>query len=319
MTRSLRIRAALWAVLAVGASAGAPLLLGRPLEDMGGSSLVFTPLAFDFGTVRAGVLVETEFAFVNPSDKPVRILSVHGTCGCIQAQVSATYIEPKGGGTIRATLITEGRMGPQTLGVRVRTDEGKGRGVRLGFNGTIQVALRPRPPRISLGAVAPGSEHVVEISVDKLDPVREVSFEPRGEGLSAEKVAEDASACVLRLTATVPWKKGTQANGVRLTGGEGSTWIPVVWTVEQPFELSAGEIEIVGKRGELTARPRWPSVSLARVETHGYPLEVARDGDRIVFTLTGSPFDIPSGATIDLVPEPASLGNVSIPVYVRME
>ena len=39
----------------------------------------------------------------------------------------------------------------------------------------------------------------------------------------------------------------------------------------------------------------------------------------IRLTLEGSAFDIPSGATIDLVAEPLSLGKVAIPVYVRFE
>ena len=316
MTLPWRARAALWAVFALGASAGAPLL-GRPFDGDGRTALVFTPKAFDFGEVRAGVLVRAEFAFVNGSDSPIRIVSAHGTCGCVQAQVSATFIEPKGTGTIRAMLFTEGRQGPQTLGIRVRTDEGEGTGVRLALNGTIRVALRPRPPHVHLGAVAPGSEHHAEISVEKLDPVREVRIEPPGDGISVEKLREDERGCTLKITVQVPWKTGTQPNGLRITGGQGSTWIPVVWTVERPFELSTNEIELVGKKAEITARPRWPSVRLARVDTHGYPLTVVRDGDRIAFTLTGSMFDIPSGAMIHLVPEPESLGRVAVPVTVR--
>ena len=319
MTRSLKIRATLWAVLAAAASAGAPLLLGRSPGDLNGSSLVFTPQTFDFGTVSSGVLVRTRFDFVNEGKSPVRILSAHGSCGCVEAHVSESYIEPKGRGTIDAILITEGRQGPQTLGIRVRTDEGEGSGVRLALNGTIRVALRPRTPRVLLGSVAPGSEQTIEIAVEKLDPVPEVQVSCRGEGLSAEKLAEDAHGFTLRIAVKVPWKRGTQANGVRLTGGEGSTWIPVVWTVLSPFELSAESIEIAGGKGEVTAKPRWPGVSLASVDTRGFPLEVARDGDRIVLTLNGSPFDIPSGATVNLVAEPKSLGSVAIPVYVRMD
>jgi len=311
----LPARAALWAALALGASVGAPLL-GRPFEGVGRSALAFTPETFDFGTVRAGAPARAEFAFVNGSPAPVRILSAHGTCGCVSVETSGSYLEPGGRGWIRATLDTEGRQGPQTLRVRVRTDEGD---ARLTLTGEIRVALRPRPPRWILGAVEPGSEHRADLRVEKLEPVREVAFECTGDGLSAERIAEDASALTLRVTVKVPWTRGRQQSGLRLTGGEGATWVPVAWIVPPPFELSAQEIELKGGRGEVTAKPRWPTVVLARVETHGLPLAVARDGDVLRLTLEGSPFDIPSGATIELVPEPSSLGAVKIPVYVGFE
>lgn len=316
MTLPLRARAALWAALAVGAGAAAPLL-GRPPQDDDVTGLVFAPETFDFGTVRAGTPARAAFAFVNESDAPVRILSVHGTCGCVSAEASASYVEPRGRGTVTATLDTDGRYGPQTLRVRVHTDEGPRGGARLTLKGEIRVALRPSPPRVILGAVAPGSEHTAEIGVEKLEPADDIAVACSGDGLSAEKLAEDAHALTLRVTVKVPWTRGRQQRGVRL--GDGSTWIPVTWIVPPPFELSAPEIEIKDGKGEVTAKPRWPGVALARIDTRGLPLAVARDGDRIVFALEGSPFDIPSGATVDLVPEPLSLGNVAIPVYARFD
>lgn len=308
------LRAALWAALALGASVGAPLL-GRPFEGDETTALVFTPKAFAFGTVRAGAQARAEFAFVNGSDAPVRILSVHGTCGCVTAEASASYVEPRARGTIRATLSTDGRQGPQTLRVRVRTDEGPRGGARLTLTGEIRVALRPRPPQIILGAVAPGSEHTAEIRVEKLEPLRDVAIACSGDGLSAEKLAEDEGALTLRVTVKVPWTRGRQQRGVRLAG---DTWIPVVWIVPPPFELSAEEIEIKGGKGELSAKPRWPGVTLARVDVRGLEIDVSRDGDRISFVV-GDPFAVPSGATVELVPEPLSLGVVSVPVYVRFD
>ncbi len=315
MPPPLPARAALWAVIALGASAGAPLL-GRPFESESRSALAFTPETLDFGTVRAGAPARAEFAFVNGSPVPVRILSAHGTCGCVSVEMSGSYIEPQGRGWVLATLDTDGRQGPQTLRVRVRTDEGD---ARVTLKGEIRVALRPRPPRWILGAVAPGSEHASEIRIEKLEPVRDVAFECVGDGLSAERIAEDASALTLRVMVKVPWTRGRQQSGIKLTGGEGATWLPVAWTVPLPFELSAPEIELKGGCGELTAKPRWPGVALARIDVHGLPLAVARDGDTIRLTLEGSPFDVPSGATIDLVPEPSSLGSVRIPVYAGFE
>ncbi|MCK6459785.1 MAG: DUF1573 domain-containing protein [Planctomycetes bacterium] len=316
MTLPAPFRAALWAALALGASLAGPLL-GEPAE--GETELVFTPRTFDFGSVRAGTLVRARFEVVNGSEAPVRILGVHGTCGCVRATASSSYLEPGAKGTIDATVITEGRSGPQKLRIRVRTDEGPRGGARLTLRGDLKVALRPRPPRVILGAVAPGSEHVAEIRVEKLEPVGDVAIAPRGDGVAAEKLEEDGSGLTLRVTVKVPWTRARQGTGVRLGGRESATWIPVAWQVLPPFELSAREIEIRGGKGEITAKPRWPGVTLARIDMRGLPIIATRDGDRITLALEGSALDVPSGARIELVPEPATLGSVSIPLYVRPE
>jgi hypothetical protein len=312
----LRLRAALWAALSLAAGVAAPYLATPPEDD---TELSFTPRVYDFGTVRAGTLVRAQFEVTNGSDAPIRILGVHGTCGCVSARASSSYLEPGAKGTIDSTVITEGRSGPQKLRVRVRTDEGAGRGARLTLAGDIRVALRPRPPRVILGAVAPGSEHVADVRIERLEPVDNVAIAPRGAGLSAVKLDEDADGFTLRITVKVPWARGRQGSGVRIGGGAASTWIPVVWHVPPPFELSAQEVELRGGRAVLFAKPRWPGVSLARIDMRGMPISAARDGDRITFALEGSALDVPSGASIELVPEPASLGTVRVPVSVGGE
>ncbi|HEX5135634.1 MAG TPA: DUF1573 domain-containing protein [Planctomycetota bacterium] len=316
MTLPMRLRAALWAALAVGASLGAPFLA---VPAGGDTELVFAPTTFDFGTVRAGTLVRARFEYVNGSRSPIRIRGAHGTCGCVRATASRSYVEPGAKGTIDATLITEGRSGPQKLRIRVQTDEGPESGARLTLSGNIQVALRPRPPRLILGAVAPGSEHTADIRVEKLEPVGSVPLSCRGDGITAEKLDDDETGFTLRVTVKVPWTRGRQGTGVRLGDGGEITWIPVVWQVLPPFEVSTHDVELRGGRAELTAKPRWPGVALARIDTRGLPIRATRDGDRIELSLEGSALDIPGGAWIELVPEPATLGNVTIHVSVGGE
>jgi hypothetical protein len=310
------VRAAAWAALALGASVAAPFLS----EPSGGETeLVFAPRTFDFGTVRAGTLVKARFDVVNEAASPVRILGVHGTCGCVHATASSSYLEPGAKGTIDAVVITDGRSGPQKLRIRIRTDEGAKGGARLTLTGDIRVALRPRPPRVILGAVAPGSEHSADIRVEKLEPAPGVPLECVGDGLSATKLGEDGKGFTLRVTVKVPWARSRPGSGVRMGSGQAASWLPVVWHVLPPFELSAKEIELRGGRAEMTARPRFEGVTLARIDMRGLPITATRDGDRIVLTLEGSALDIPSGASIELVPEPASLGNVTVPLSVSRE
>jgi hypothetical protein len=89
--------------------------------------------------------------------------------------------------------------------------------------------------------------------------------------------------------------------------------------VPTAFELSARDVVIRGGKGEITVKPRWPGVTLARIDTRGLPITATRDGDRILLAFEGSRLDLPVNARIDLVPEPASLGNVTIPVSVAGE
>jgi hypothetical protein len=313
---SLRLRAALWAALAVGTSAAAPLL-HRSIEAAAhATDLAFTPRTFDFGSVRAGTNVDAEFAFVNEAKGPVRILGVRGTCGCLRAEASATDVPPGGSGTVKATLSTTGRQGKQTFRVHVRTDEGKNGGATLLIRGEIRIPLRPVPHGVAFGSVEPGSRHTQEVRVEKLEAVPEVSVTAHGEGLTVERVSEDEKALVLRVTVDVPWSRITRGCSVTLTTGDCSTWVPVVWHIPPPFDVSVRQLELRDGTAEMVAKPRWPSVKLARVNVRNLPIAVKRDGDRITFTLEGPAARVPWGAAVELVPEPATLGNVRVPIRV---
>jgi len=322
-------RALLFAVLAIGASGGAPLLFGsggpleHPLHGISTTGLAFASETAAFGTIWTGERVTREFAFENPTAAPIRILDVAPTCGCVTVQAPLRYVEPGTSGTIRATFASDGRFGPQTLRIRVRTDEGRRSGALLTLTGHVRAPLRLHPSRLLLGAVVPGATHEETVALERQEPIADATVTCRGEGLSAE-LAGDA----LRVTARIPWATGTRFNGVavsyRIGDRQLETWLPVVWTVPQPFEVSPEELEIADGRGMLTVRPRWPDVvRLARVDTKALPLEAAReelpDGStRLRFTLRGSAFDAPSGATVELWPEPDTLGPVAVPVFVEV-
>jgi len=109
----LKPRALVFAVLAVAASGGAPLLLGRggalepSLHGIANTALRFTPETREFGTIWTGESVTREFAFENPTAAPIRILDVAPTCGCVTVEAPVRYVEPGARGTIRATFASE--------------------------------------------------------------------------------------------------------------------------------------------------------------------------------------------------------------------
>jgi hypothetical protein len=328
----------LWVAFAGAALAASPLLREQANAVRTGffrsaplakSALSFSPADVDFGTVRAGTRIDREFAFSNPTRGPIRIVDTSGTCGCVRAEPSIRYVEPGGSGVVRVTVDTSGRYGRQNFRVRVRTDEGERTGAELAIKGEIRTSLRPQPPRVFLGVVEPGTEHTFEIKVEKLEPVGEikVTCESRQGGspkgvLVARKTAEDEKGLTVEATATIPWVKGSQIHGVVFDAKGGKTQVPVVWTVVEPFQLSRPTIDIREGKGELVVTPRWPSVRLASIDTTGYALEATREelpegGTRVLIRLTGSALDVPSGASVRLMPEPASLGYTAVPVYVR--
>jgi hypothetical protein len=263
------------------------------------------------------VQVKVEFDFVNSAKTPIRIKSLSGSCGCVRVETSTSFVEPGASGKITTTIHTTGRDGKQSFRIRIETDEGA-RAI-LVIKGEIRTALRPQPPTVSLGSVTPGSEHTAEIRVQKLEAVKEITITSRGDGITAEKIAEDAEGLTIRVSVKVPWKRATRGNGITVTAAEGSVWIPVGWAVPAAFELSAAEIRIKGGKGEIVAKPRWPGVTLAQVNARSLPVEVTRDGDRITFTLTDSPLMLRSGSMVELLPDPPALGSVRVPIVVELE
>jgi hypothetical protein len=223
-------------LLAVGTTVGASTFGSRGLEllDRPASGLAFERTAFDFGTVLASETVEATFPFRNAAGAPVRIEDLVFACGCLEAKPSARRFEPGEAGAVRVKLATHGRFGPQAVHVRVRTDE-PGGGVLLRLAGTIRAVLRPKPPRVFLGDVAPGARVVERIVVEVVEPVEAVEVE--GVEVGARLGRSGPGALEVEVELVVPERAGTRIGGVELryrhaaTGRALQTWIPVVWTV----------------------------------------------------------------------------------------
>jgi len=313
-------RALAWAALALLASV-LPAALGRraPLPEAATSGLAFAPDTLDFGTVYSGERVAREFPFRNGTERPIRIVEAASTCGCLQAEPSARWIAPGAEGVVRATLVTDGRYGPQRLRIHVRTDDGA---VPLTLTGTVRAALRPRPPRIFLAGLEPGTRLVEEIALDVLEPpVTGLAVAARGAGLAAEIVTEQPARITLRATIDVPFATGARFGGLLVTGQAAGrafeTWIPVVWVVPRPLIVDPPELKLADGRGVLAVRPRWPGVArLVAVDTGDLPLRAAIDADgaRVTVERTGAAWEIPVDARLRLVVEPASLGVVEVPL-----
>ena len=315
------MRAVVWTVVALAASVLPPLFT-EPGDFRAGrrSRLLFESAAVDFGTVFAGERVAAEYAFTNPTAEPLRITGASSPCGCVQASPSPLWVGAGESGAVKASFVTDGRYGPQTLRIHVRTDEGDGAGATLTLRGTVRAVLRPRPPRLLLGARAPGTAVDETIELDAIEPLEGLVAEPRGVDASIE-------GGVLRVRAVAPFAVGTRFGGVLLrfrhvaSGRDLETWIPVVYTVPSPLVVKPAEVDLSGVRAELVVRPRWPGVASLRALRHdGMPLEVRRrdEGGAARFTLIrrGDAWEFPSSPRLLLDVDPPELGPVEVPLYL---
>lgn len=322
------MRAFFFVLLALGAAIGPAVIARRGGAAFGrlGFGLAPTALEFvapvgDFEPAISGDVVTHEFAFRNGGAEPVRIVAAEGTCGCVSAVPSARRIEPGAEGSIRARFITDGRYGPQTLRLKVRTDEGERTGAVLTLRGRVRAILRPRPGWLHLGVLEPGSDHTHRIIVETYVPVDDIRLEPRLVRAGIE--SQEAGQFTLRIDIDVPARAGAHFGGVNLdyrlvaSGARRQTWIPVVWFVAPPLRVEPETLILRDGRGALRVVPRG-NAKLARVDAGGLPLRITRtdEGDaiRLEVVNTGRRWEIPADAMLRLRVAPDSYAPIEVPV-----
>jgi len=85
------------------------------------------------------------FKYKNTGDKPVKITSVHASCGCTTAALKKDVVDPKESGEITATFNIGGRSGVQTKTITVMTDDQPEQPIILTLKATIPQLLAVQP------------------------------------------------------------------------------------------------------------------------------------------------------------------------------
>ena len=88
------------------------------------------------------------FKYKNTGDKPVKITSVHPSCGCTTAALAKDVVAPNESGEITATFNIGDRFGVQNKTISVMTDEDAGQATVLKLTATIPRLLEVSPPFI---------------------------------------------------------------------------------------------------------------------------------------------------------------------------
>lgn len=159
MTGSKSFLTGVVAVVSVLAS-----LAGRG-EGTNAASLACPESKFEFGQVYPGAVVKHRFVLTNQCDRPVRIQSVHTTCGCAQAVASSTNVAPGQIALLDVEMNFKGRRGHQSKAVYVETDDPVNRIIRVEFDGIVIVPIELQPEGIHFGTLATEGTAVREVLV----------------------------------------------------------------------------------------------------------------------------------------------------------
>ncbi|MDT8419084.1 MAG: DUF1573 domain-containing protein [Desulfuromonadales bacterium] len=165
--------------------------------------------SYDFGEVVQGDKVEYLFRFRNVGDDVLVIDSVHSSCGCTAALLSAKRIAPGDTGEIRTNFDSSNFRDAVTKTITMTTNDPENSTVRFQLQGQVIQELSLTPARIGFGTLAPGAK-VEETVIIKntsgetvtLDPPRTTN--PNLQASLEKTSLEPGQQVALSITAQVP-------------------------------------------------------------------------------------------------------------------
>jgi hypothetical protein len=119
------------------------LLLTSPLAARG--ALVWENQSADLHPSLADKEAVAHFKYKNNGDKPIKIVSVHPSCGCTTAALAKDVVAPNESGEITATFHIGDRSGVQQKTIGVVTDDQPGQVTLLKLKATIPQLLQIAP------------------------------------------------------------------------------------------------------------------------------------------------------------------------------
>ena len=130
-----------------------------------GAALVWEQKEADLHPALTDKTAVAHFKYKNTGDKPVRITSVHASCGCTTAALAKDTVAPEESGEIVATFTIGDRSGVQTKTITVRTDEQPEQATILKLKATIPQLLQVAPVFLFWSAKDELSPKVITVDV----------------------------------------------------------------------------------------------------------------------------------------------------------
>jgi Protein of unknown function (DUF1573) len=126
------------------------------------------------------------FKFKNTGDKPVKILSVHPSCGCTTAALAHDVIAPNESGEITATFNIGGRTGKQKKMITVNTDDQPDEATILALTADIPQLLQISPIFVYWSAKDTLDPKTITITVGPDYPVEKLTVTSTDKSISTE-------------------------------------------------------------------------------------------------------------------------------------
>lgn len=150
------------------------------------------------------------FKYKNTGDKPVKITSVHPSCGCTTAALAKDVVGPNESGEITATFNIGDRSGVQMKNITVRTDDEAMEPTILKLKATIPQLLQVAPTFIYWSANDVLSPKTITVNIGGDFPVTKLNVTSTDKSLATE-IAPVPDAKAFRITVT-PQEAGRPIN-----------------------------------------------------------------------------------------------------------
>jgi hypothetical protein len=189
------------------------LVLVSLMFALGGSAraaLVWETTAADLHPAVSDKTAVAHFKYKNTGDKPIKITSVHPSCGCTTAALAKDVVEPNESGEITATFNIGDRSGVQNKTITVMTDDTPGQPTILKLTATIQQLLQVAPVFVYWPAGDVLNSKTINVNVGAEFPVKKLTVTSTDKAIATE-VAPGPNDKTFRITVT-PTESGRPIN-----------------------------------------------------------------------------------------------------------
>ncbi|MBA3544772.1 MAG: DUF1573 domain-containing protein [Chthoniobacterales bacterium] len=131
------------------------------------------------------------FKYKNTGDKPVKITSVHASCGCTTAALAKDTVAPDESGEIVATFNIGDRTGVQTKTITVLTDDQPQQATVLKLKATIPQLLQISPTFVYWTADELLNPKTITVDVGPEYTVNQLTVTPTDKSITTEVVRDE--------------------------------------------------------------------------------------------------------------------------------
>lgn len=180
------------------------------LQVQAPGALVWENTAADLHPTLSEKAAVAHFKYKNTGDKPVRVTSVHASCGCTTAALAKNVVDPNESGEITATFNIGDRSGVQTKTITVLTDDQPSQATILKLTATIPQLLELSPTFLYWAANDALDPKTITVTVGADFPVTKFKVTATDQSISTQ-VAPGPGEKTFRITVT-PTESGRPIN-----------------------------------------------------------------------------------------------------------